>query len=132
MDRRLLAAALACTVGTVSASVASPDQPAALLERARVLHRQVPMFDGHNDYPWEVRQKAGKDVAKLDIRGRQPATMTTSRACARRRGRAVLVRLYASEHGRPAGGHGHARADRHRPPDGRALRGRVRTRLDRR
>ena len=34
------------------------------------------MFDGHNDYPWEVREKAGKDPAKLDIRGRQPATMT--------------------------------------------------------
>jgi membrane dipeptidase len=76
MNRCLLAFALACTVATVSASIAAPDQPAALLERARALHRQVPMFDGHNDYPWEVRQKAGKDVAKLDIRGRQPATMT--------------------------------------------------------
>jgi membrane dipeptidase len=34
------------------------------------------MFDGHNDYPWEVREKAGKDPAKLDIRNAQPATMT--------------------------------------------------------
>jgi len=46
------------------------------MARARALHRAVPMFDGHNDYPWEVRQKAGKDPAKLDIRNAQPATMT--------------------------------------------------------
>ena len=32
-------------------------QPAAdaLLERARALHRQVPLSDGHNDSPWAVR-----------------------------------------------------------------------------
>jgi membrane dipeptidase len=34
------------------------------------------MFDGHNDYPWEVRQKAGKNPAKLDIRGARTDTMT--------------------------------------------------------
>jgi membrane dipeptidase len=74
MDRRLLVAVagLAVTV-TVAASAGGADE---MLERARTLHRQVPMFDGHNDYPWEVRQQAGKDVARLDIRGSQPATMT--------------------------------------------------------
>jgi len=34
------------------------------------------MFDGHNDYPWEVREKAGKDPARLDIRNARPETMT--------------------------------------------------------
>jgi membrane dipeptidase len=53
---------------------AGPD--AALLERARALHKQVPLIDGHNDYPWEVRQKAQLDVDKLDISKAQPATMT--------------------------------------------------------
>jgi membrane dipeptidase len=53
---------------------AQTDDP--FLARARALHLSVPMFDGHNDYPWEVREKAGKDVARLDIRNAQPATMT--------------------------------------------------------
>jgi membrane dipeptidase len=34
------------------------------------------MFDGHNDYPWEVRQRAGMDPAKLDIRNVRTDTMT--------------------------------------------------------
>jgi len=46
------------------------------VERARRLLREVPIIDGHNDYPWEVRQKAGFDLAKLDMRQRQPSIMT--------------------------------------------------------
>lgn len=53
-----------------------PAPDAALLERARALHKQVPLIDGHNDYPWEVRQKAQFDLDKLDISSAQPATMT--------------------------------------------------------
>ena len=29
-----------------------------MVDRARRLLREVPVIDGHNDYPWEVRQKA--------------------------------------------------------------------------
>jgi membrane dipeptidase len=47
-----------------------------LVKRARALHAEVPLIDGHNDYPWAVREKAGRDLAKLDITGRQPATQT--------------------------------------------------------
>ena len=46
------------------------------LARARALHLSVPMFDGHNDYAWEVRERAGKDPAKLDIRNVRTDTMT--------------------------------------------------------
>jgi membrane dipeptidase len=46
------------------------------LARARALHLSVPMFDGHNDYPWEVRERAGKDPARLDIRNVRTDTMT--------------------------------------------------------
>ena len=49
---------------------------AALLTRARALHKQVPLIDGHNDYPWEVRQKAGRDLARLDIASSQPTIHT--------------------------------------------------------
>jgi membrane dipeptidase len=42
--------------------------PAALLERARALHKQVPLIDGHNDFPWEVREKSAGDVDARDMR----------------------------------------------------------------
>jgi membrane dipeptidase len=71
-----LAMAVVSTVVSMSASTAAQVPADTFLERARALHRQVPVIDGHNDYPWEVRQRAGGDPAKLDIRGPQPATMT--------------------------------------------------------
>jgi membrane dipeptidase len=45
-------------------------QPAAdpFLERARRLLRDAPVFDGHNDFPWVVREKAQLDIDKLDLR----------------------------------------------------------------
>ena len=46
------------------------------LARARRLLANTPVIDGHNDYPWEVRQKAGLDLAKLDLRQPQPSIMT--------------------------------------------------------
>jgi membrane dipeptidase len=48
----------------------------ALLARARRLLAETPVIDGHNDYPWEVRQKAGLDLARLDLRQAQPSIMT--------------------------------------------------------
>jgi membrane dipeptidase len=48
----------------------------ALLERARALHKQVPLIDGHNDYPWALREKAERDLEKLDITRSQPSIMT--------------------------------------------------------
>ena len=53
-------------------------QPASdpLVDRARRLLRETPVIDGHNDYPWEVRQRAQGDITKLDLRVPQPAIMT--------------------------------------------------------
>jgi membrane dipeptidase len=48
----------------------------ALLERARELLKQTPLIDGHNDYPWELRQKAQRNLEKLDIAKPQPTIMT--------------------------------------------------------
>ena len=45
--------------------------------RARALHKQVPLIDGHNDYPWALRGvDPGRDFAKADITGSVPALMT--------------------------------------------------------
>jgi len=64
-------------LSVVFASLAS-QQPndAALLDRARALLKQTPLIDGHNDYPWALREKAQRNFEKLDIARPQPAIMT--------------------------------------------------------
>ena len=60
----------ACAVGLAA-------QGGDLLARARALHREAPLIDGHNDYPWALREHdTGRDLASLDIRVAQPAVMT--------------------------------------------------------
>ncbi|MBA2302436.1 MAG: membrane dipeptidase [Acidobacteria bacterium] len=49
---------------------------AALLDRARALHKQVPLIDGHNDYPWALRENVQRDLDKLDITKAQPTIHT--------------------------------------------------------
>ena len=48
-----------------------------LLARARALHKEVPLIDGHNDYPWALREhNVERDISKLDIRVPQPKIHT--------------------------------------------------------
>lgn len=48
-----------------------------LAARARALHREVPLIDGHNDFPWALREhNAERDLNRLDIRMSQPALHT--------------------------------------------------------
>jgi membrane dipeptidase len=48
-----------------------------LLARARALQKQVPLIDGHNDYPWALREhNVERDINKLDIRVPQPKIHT--------------------------------------------------------
>ena len=49
---------------------------AALLDHARTLLKQTPLIDGHNDYPWALREKAQRNFEKLDIAKPQPTIMT--------------------------------------------------------
>jgi membrane dipeptidase len=65
-----VAALLAATLTQI------PSTDSALRDRARALHKQAPVIDGHNDYPWELRQKAQSDLEKLDISTSQPSIMT--------------------------------------------------------
>lgn len=45
--------------------------------RARAIHKQSPVIDGHNDYPWALRAlDPGKDFAKADISKPVPSLMT--------------------------------------------------------
>ena len=72
---KLLAALALISIAAPLAALVTP-QADPLLERARRLLRDVPIIDGHNDYPWEVRQKAKLDLAALDMRQPQPTIMT--------------------------------------------------------
>ena len=49
---------------------------AVVLDRARGLLKQTPLIDGHNDYPWALREKAQRNFEKLDIAKPQPTIMT--------------------------------------------------------
>jgi membrane dipeptidase len=45
--------------------------------RARALHKQVPLIDGHNDYPWALREiDPARDFASADITEPLPRLMT--------------------------------------------------------
>ena len=46
-----------------------PDQ---MLERARALHRRIPLIDGHNDLPWRYRDLVDRAISKVDIEEHQP------------------------------------------------------------
>jgi len=51
-------------------------EDAALLERAHKLLKAVPLIDGHNDLPWAMRENAGYDFGKMDIKLPQPKLHT--------------------------------------------------------
>jgi membrane dipeptidase len=67
---------IAIATVVLAASVGTIPQGDALLDRARALHRQAPLIDGHNDYPWALRENAARDLDRLDIATPQPSIMT--------------------------------------------------------
>jgi len=74
MSRTLVVVSLLLLAIPIAAALSQQADP--LVDRARRLLREVPVIDGHNDYPWEVRQKAGMDLNKLDLSRPQPSIMT--------------------------------------------------------
>jgi membrane dipeptidase len=70
----VMSALTAAWLTSMSPSAGQAD--AQLVERARRLHTSSPLIDGHNDYPWALRENAGRDLVKLDISKPQPSIMT--------------------------------------------------------
>ncbi len=66
----LLLCSLLC-VATVAAQQSDP-----MIERARRLLRDTPVFDGHNDYPWQIRELAKGDLAQFPLTAAQPKLHT--------------------------------------------------------
>jgi len=68
---------LLATFALAAADLATPSNQPDLMARARTLHQESILIDGHNDYPWALRaNNPERDLAKLDIRASQPAIMT--------------------------------------------------------
>ena len=65
-----------CTGLAVAAVATQQSSDAALLDRAHALLKQTPLIDGHNDYPWALRENAARDLDQLDIATPQPTIMT--------------------------------------------------------
>jgi membrane dipeptidase len=59
-------------LGLAAVAAAWSAQPDNVAARARALHQQVPLIDGHNDFPWVVREKAQKDLDRRDMTKPQP------------------------------------------------------------
>jgi membrane dipeptidase len=59
------------TLGAAVASAATPQ--AADPQRIERVLTQTPLIDGHNDLPWEIRERFGSDLTKLDLSGNTAA-----------------------------------------------------------
>ena len=72
--RLILSAALA--LAAAPRLVAQQAGESALLLRARRLHREVPMIDGHNDFAWEMRAQSHLSWEGRDMRAGMPTFQT--------------------------------------------------------
>jgi len=71
----LLAVALLPLLGALSAGPAAA-QEGSLEERARRIHEEALLFDGHNDLPWQIRERAGLRIEPLRLEEGNPELHT--------------------------------------------------------
>lgn len=82
---------LLCTLCLTTAAMRQGDP---MVERARRILRDVPVFDGHNDYPWQVRELAEGNIERLDMRRPQETIHTDFARLARGRVGAQFWSVY--------------------------------------
>lgn len=61
-------AAWVLSFAIVAVIAAQPDPVSARIDR---ILREVPLIDGHNDLPWQMRQRVNNQMAKIDLRADQ-------------------------------------------------------------
>jgi membrane dipeptidase len=76
MLRPVLLFPFALTLLAAGRLLAQEAPDARALEHAREVMRSIPLIDGHNDLPFELREKAGGDLDSLDIAQAQDSLMT--------------------------------------------------------
>ena len=63
----MLGAALACLSTPALAQDEQPDRRTPEEQRVRAVLAATPMIDGHNDLPWQVRERWAGDATQLDL-----------------------------------------------------------------
>ena len=63
----VLALAALLIASAAAAPLSAQDPDSALIRRALQLHRAVPMIDGHNDLPWEIRDRFANSLDRADL-----------------------------------------------------------------
>jgi membrane dipeptidase len=69
--RRMICLSAVAVLAVVLAEVplgAAPQADPALVARARKILDEVPLVDGHNDLPWEYRERVKNHLDKIDLR----------------------------------------------------------------
>src|SRR5688500_19933561 len=74
MRNRTRVVVLAAMIAAI-AGCAQRGQP-SLMQRALRIQHEVPLVDGHNDLPWQLRGKGASDFARMDFRGPLPMLHT--------------------------------------------------------
>ena len=74
MKHPMMAAAALLAAAAAAHPAAAQDD--ALLQRARRIHAAAPLIDGHNDLPWEIREKAQGDISVMNPDSALPAQHT--------------------------------------------------------
>jgi membrane dipeptidase len=74
----LLAVALSCLTALSAADPPTPRprEPVKLTEEALAIHRDGPVFDGHNDLPWILRERKDLQLRQIDLRQQQKGMHT--------------------------------------------------------
>ena len=71
--RAAAALVLLSLVAAASAATPAADAPEAIDQRLDRVLKQTPLIDGHNDLPWEIRERFGGDLAQVDLAGNTAA-----------------------------------------------------------
>ncbi|MDH3497037.1 MAG: dipeptidase [Gemmatimonadota bacterium] len=74
--RRSAAPAVCLVLAATAGSADAQARQDPYLARARAILREVPLIDGHNDLPWELRERFWSSFDSLDVARRQPRVMT--------------------------------------------------------
>jgi membrane dipeptidase len=67
---------LMIVAAALAAALPAAAQDDGLLERARRIHAAAPLVDGHNDLPWEIREKTQGDLSVMNPDGALPQQHT--------------------------------------------------------
>src|SRR5438105_8693630 len=65
-----------CILCLLAAGQALVSAQQSLIDQASAILHETPLIDGHNDIPWQYREKVSLDLSKLDIRQPQPTLHT--------------------------------------------------------